>query len=199
MKDQRRIAIFDVGGVLCRGVVRPKVRDLARKYALDEKRMMEKARELRPCVDLGSIVEQEFWIRLLASQGVACEPDDLELRSYAVPNPGIPEMFARIPTEEIRLAILSNDSIELFQTRAVALGICDRLDVIVVSAAVGVKKPDPRIYDCVLDALEAPAESCFFVDDKPENVAAGREKGLDAHLFNSVRELESQLGLNGAR
>lgn len=195
MKDQRRIVIFDVGGVLCSDAIRPKVSDLIQKYGLSGERTMEKARALRPHVDLGTLGEQEFWIRLLASQGVAYEPEDLNLCSYAVPNPGISELFTRMPEDEFRLGILSNDSIELFQARVAALGIRKRLDVVVVSAAVRLKKPDPRMFDCVLGAFDAPAERCFFVDDKMANVVAARKKGMDAHLFSSVRELEIQLGL----
>lgn len=51
-------------------------------------------------------------------------------------------------------------------------------DTIVLSGEVGLRKPDPRIFSLALDRIGLPAESCVFVDDLADNVAAAIELGL---------------------
>jgi epoxide hydrolase-like predicted phosphatase len=59
----------------------------------------------------------------------------------------------------------------------------DAFDVMVISAEVGVVKPDPRIYQHTLSALEVePAES-VFIDDFIENVEGARAVGMRAIHF----------------
>ncbi len=54
----------------------------------------------------------------------------------------------------------------------------ERIDVVVDSSAVGVRKPDPAIYLHALAELGAPAERVAFVDDMEANVEAARAVGM---------------------
>lgn len=51
------------------------------------------------------------------------------------------------------------------------------------SYRMGVRKPDPRIYEMALEELGVPGEQCFFIDDLEENVQAARASGIQAHRF----------------
>lgn len=42
----------------------------------------------------------------------------------------------------------------------------------------GLWKPDPAIYQAVLDELGLPPEKVLFLDDNPDNVASAREVGI---------------------
>ncbi len=73
----------------------------------------------------------------------------------------------------------------------------DAFDVMIISAEVGLAKPDPRIYRLALEQLEvAPAES-VFLDDFPENVAGARAVGMQAIQFiqpeQALQELKQLL------
>ena len=52
-----------------------------------------------------------------------------------------------------------------------------------LSYQIGTRKPDPLIYRHVLEALDTPAEQCFFIDDRSENIDSAREAGIHAHQF----------------
>lgn len=66
-------------------------------------------------------------------------------------------------------------------------------DVMVISAEVGLAKPDPRIYRLALAELGAPAESAIFVDDVAENVAAARALGLHAIQYQSAAQVVAEI------
>ena len=51
------------------------------------------------------------------------------------------------------------------------------------SYKMGVRKPDPRIYEMALEELGVPGEQCFFIDDLADNVSAARKMGIHAHQF----------------
>jgi putative hydrolase of the HAD superfamily len=52
------------------------------------------------------------------------------------------------------------------------------------SYELGYHKPDEQIYRAVLEHLNATPEECFFLDDRPENIAGARAVGFDAHVFS---------------
>ncbi len=59
----------------------------------------------------------------------------------------------------------------------------DLFDDIVVSAEVGIAKPDGRIYAMAAKRIGLPAADCVFVDDLEPNVAAARGAGMTGVHF----------------
>jgi len=57
----------------------------------------------------------------------------------------------------------------------------------------GTKKPSPCIFKAIARRLEAPAEACVFVDDKPRNVAGASETGMTALHFADAETLRRDL------
>ena len=53
-----------------------------------------------------------------------------------------------------------------------------------VSADVGLVKPQPEIYRLLCRQFGLNAEECFFVDDSPQNVEAAIYVGMDGFVFN---------------
>ncbi len=66
--------------------------------------------------------------------------------------------------------------------------IADAFDHIVISAEVGVVKPDPRIFHMALDGLNVTPRESVFIDDFDTNVRAAREVGMQTILFRSVEQ-----------
>jgi putative hydrolase of the HAD superfamily len=59
------------------------------------------------------------------------------------------------------------------------------------SITLGARKPDPRFFTNALRGVPAGLGPRLFVDDRPENVAAARRSGLDAHLFRGASGLRA--------
>lgn len=51
-------------------------------------------------------------------------------------------------------------------------------DHIIESSKAGVRKPEPRIYEMMLEALALPASACIFLDDLGVNLKPAREMGM---------------------
>lgn len=66
-------------------------------------------------------------------------------------------------------------------------------DAVIISAEVGLVKPDPQIYQLALDGLDLPAAACVFIDDFPRNVDGARAAGLHALLFESPEQIQRDL------
>lgn len=63
----------------------------------------------------------------------------------------------------------------------------------VVSADVGLLKPDPAIYRVLLDRNGLAAGQCIFIDDSAANVQAARDLGMEAVHFHGPDALRQTL------
>lgn len=99
---------------------------------------------------------------------------------------------------QYRTALLSNAWPDLRDLIENQWGFADAFDEIVISAEVGLAKPNPEIYQLTLGRLQVDPEQAVFIDDFQENVEAAREARLHAIHFHSpeqaLRELFVLLG-----
>ena len=66
-------------------------------------------------------------------------------------------------------------------------------DGIVVSGEEKVAKPDPKIFEILLERYHLKAENCIFMDDSAANVAAAEALGFNAILFDNVDNVKSRI------
>lgn len=69
----------------------------------------------------------------------------------------------------------------------------DLFDTVVISAEVGVMKPEARIYSIALEQAGVKAEAAVFVDDVQANVDACQALGMKGILFNDPLGAMDQL------
>ena len=101
-----------------------------------------------------------------------------------------------------RMAILTNNVREWEALWRSKLPLDEIFELIVDSAWVGMRKPDPRIYLLTIERLGdgLGPNQCLFVDDNELNVEAARELGMLAVQFhsNSQAIVEIRQALDGA-
>jgi putative hydrolase of the HAD superfamily len=72
-------------------------------------------------------------------------------------------------------------------------------DHIIESARIGLRKPDPRIYEMMTDALGVDPKACVYLDDLGVNLKPAREMGMITIKVVSapqaIAELEAATGL----
>lgn len=66
-------------------------------------------------------------------------------------------------------------------------------DSIVISGAVGVAKPDRRIFELLLAQIGRPASECLLIDDSAANIAAAQALGFQTIHFHSPTQLAEEL------
>lgn len=91
------------------------------------------------------------------------------------------------------LGMLNNESLELNDYRIATFGLRDYIDVFFSSCYVGFWKPDPEIYQLALHVTQRDASECVFIDDRPLNVEAARQTGMNAIRFESPEQLVTEL------
>jgi len=109
------------------------------------------------------------------------------------PIEGSVEILADLRRAGLRLAALSNWSAEKFPIARSRYEFLAWFDTIVISGELGISKPDPRIYQHLLESTGFEPESTVFVDDGPANVEAAAALGLTALLFRDPGTLRADL------
>jgi putative hydrolase of the HAD superfamily len=96
------------------------------------------------------------------------------------------------------MAMLTNNVREWEPLWRSMLPVDDVFELVVDSAFVGMRKPEPQIYALTLERLGLPAEACAFVDDLEINVDAARSLGMAGIVHRdtaaTVTKLDELLG-----
>jgi putative hydrolase of the HAD superfamily len=108
----------------------------------------------------------------------------LRFEAFADAAPALADIRAR----GMRVVVVSNWDYSLSEVLE-QVGLGDELDAVVVSAVVGAKKPDRRIYDAALAAAGCgPAEALHVGDSVVDDVAGARAAGIEAVLLQREGE-----------
>lgn len=109
--------------------------------------------------------------------------------------PGMRDLINELHGLNYEIYGLTNWSMETFPEAREHFGILQMIDRYVVSGAEGMVKPDPRLFQVLLDRYGLRAGECTFVDDNPDNVAAARKMGMNGIVFTGADELRKELGI----
>lgn len=202
-----RALIFDMGGVLLRTESLEPRQRLAAKVGLSLEELYKLIFESEEdrLVQLGIITPEVRWQHVAQQLGL----DDEEIANFRR------EMFAgdvldmelvnyiRSKRGRYKTALLSNAPARLETMLRNEWHIADCFDVIVISALVGMMKPDPAIYRLTLNQLQVAPQEAVFIDDVRENVEAAAALGMHAIQFttrdDTLKELEALLQTDGAK
>ena len=96
-------------------------------------------------------------------------------------------------------AIITNNVAEFGDGWRGLLPVDELFDAVIDSCEVGIRKPDPRIFEIAMERMQVtnPAEA-VFLDDYPANVAAAEALGLntvlvDADMASVIARLDEAL------
>jgi epoxide hydrolase-like predicted phosphatase len=197
-KPNIRALIFDFGGVLMRTVDRGPRRRLASRFGLsvDELEELVFGGPDSLLADTGGMSSEERWRRV---------SQRLDLPTKQAADSFVREFFSgealddrlvdhiRMLHREYKTALLSNASDSLDRFVREELGLEEVFDVIIISALVGVRKPDALIYQLALERLGVSAGEALFVDDLADNVEGARKLGLQAIQFRTKQQFMEDL------
>lgn len=71
--------------------------------------------------------------------------------------------------------------------------VADEFDDLIISAEVGLVKPDRRIYELAVQRLGVLPEEAVFFDDMPANVQGAQVAGLKAYQYTDVEQAKDDL------
>src|SRR5438046_1417444 len=156
-------------------------------------------------LEKGEISEAEFLSSLEGALGgdVTLEGFGDRYFEHLHPNEEMIELMRRLRDRGLRMALLTNNVREWEPLwRAKLPDIDEIFEVVVDSAFVGMRKPEPGIYELTLERIGGVApEAALFIDDIEVNCDAARQLGLHAVHYRdaeqAIREVEAALSAPG--
>lgn len=191
-----RAVFFDFGGVIQRTEFQSPRQRLAERFGIDyddlERLVFASASARRASV--GGITEEAYWSEVLerlkrpASELPAIKDEffggDIVDRALLD--------FIRSLRGGFRTGLITNawSGMRAFLQKQ---GLLALFDDVVISAEVGVAKPEAGIYHIALEQAQVRAEEAVFVDDVQANVDACRQVGMKGILFDDPSHVMRQL------
>jgi len=97
------------------------------------------------------------------------------------------------------LYALSNWSVEKFELIRPRYRFLEYFQAVLISGSVGIAKPDPRIFQLLLDTIGRDAAKCVIIDDSSTNILIAQELGFRTIHFQSPDQLRLELNAMGFR
>lgn len=192
------VILFDVGGVLLTNSWDVKQRAAAAAhFQINLTDLEERHAEVvelweRGAVNMGTYLDVAiFYERRSFSRDefVAYMLD----QSRLLPNGAMGILKELAGSRQYLIGSLNNEARELNEYRFKTFGLRDCFQLALTSCYVGLRKPDPAMYQRAIDILGRPAERILFIDDRPENIAGAKDVGLTAVRFTDAGALRLKL------
>jgi putative hydrolase of the HAD superfamily len=146
-------------------------------------------------LERGEITEAEFLARLerafaaVLGRDVSLHGFGEQLMAAMEPNQELFDHYAALRAERgLRFALCTNNVREWEARWRALLPIDELFEVVVDSAFVGTRKPEPEIYAITLERLGLPAEACAFIDDLEPNVDGAKTAGMHGIVHRDTAE-----------
>jgi epoxide hydrolase-like predicted phosphatase len=204
MSQPRRYTalLVDFGGVLTTSVW-DSFADFCREKGLDEGTVKRLFREdpdaladLRG-LETGELEEAEFERRFADRLGLDDATDLIEsMFRGMLPEESIVAAVRAAHASGVKTGLISNSWSTSHYDRDM---LAELFDDAVISADVGLHKPQPEIYRLAAEHLSEPPEACVFVDDLRENCEGAEAVGMTAVLHRdpaaTVARIEELFGI----
>ena len=195
MKNRIKAIIFDVGGVLQLGNPSFKHPHVHNFIAKELKINLDQYFDSIDTVYANSIegkVSEEKALSLM-SRNLKTTPSKLRklyFKSYKknyTLNKKLLDFAFRIRKQGYKTAILS-DQWWLSKKALFPRSFYDKFDAAIVSCDVGVRKPNPKIYQITLKKLHVIPKAAIFIDNQKWNIKPAKKLGMKTILFKDNKQ-----------
>jgi putative hydrolase of the HAD superfamily len=148
------------------------------------------ARELLTGLEIGAVSEKDFGIGIGRVLGVPPESLIDRLMADARPDPVMFGVVRAARAHGIATGLVSNSwGLSRYDIEEMD----DLFDGVIISARVGIRKPDPEMYRMGAAALDLEPAQCVYVDDLGGNLKPARALGMATVLHRDVPTTVTEL------
>lgn len=188
--------IFDLGGVYFTDGTKQAIHSISEKYNIPPEKIKAVPKgELGTQYRTGEITADIFWEKAKNYWGIIASSDDLAnmwLKGYE-PIDGTANLIQRIKKAGHELLFLSDNVKERVEYLSEKYNFLPNFKDGVFSHEAGIRKPNPKIYQLVLEKASNIAENCVYIDDKLELLEPAKKLGMEAVQFIDPNQVESEL------
>jgi putative hydrolase of the HAD superfamily len=185
MQDLRAV-IFDLGGVVIDSplhAIRRYERELGIPVGTVDRVVLETGpRGAWSRLERGELAmpefQRDFEAELRAVGHVISAADMLARIAECEPRPAMLEAIRRIRARGLRTAALTNNWVNEERAAEPTHALAEVFDAFVESSKVGLRKPDPRIYELACRELGVAPREAVFLDDIGRNLKTARALGM---------------------
>jgi len=195
-KADKPVIVLDVGGVLVDFDLKPLIGALSKNHG--EKASFPSLANIDKLflpVQTGEATLDDIIPELNASLGVSMAPSEWRAISCSIFTgevPGMKEVLLQLKTDFLLVAL--TNTVEVHWTFLLkTYDILKLMDGYIVSYLEGVAKPDPAIYQIVVDRYCDGGLPHLYTDDLPEYVEAARQIGWRSEVFRSPSQFKNQV------
>jgi len=188
--------VFDFGNVIGYFDHARAIEQLARHAAVPAEAIRERlfTHELEEAYESGRIGTPALLAHARSLCGFRCSDAEIEsaFANMFWPNEDICGMVPLL-NSRYRLFVLSNtNDMHCRWFRRQFAETLSYFDGLVFSHEVGIRKPQPGIYEHCLRLMGCRPAECVFIDDLPRNIAAARECGWHGIVYTNAKALRRE-------
>ena len=191
-----RAVLWDLGGVLLRREGFSRREELATRLGItraDLERLILRRPDQGVCE--GERVSKKHLEAVCATLGLSADEMSAFRAAfwgdYRIDFNLVDYIYSLRPRFQTALLCNAWEDVRSFLTKK--LQIADAFDHLIISAEVGLEKPDARIYHLALELLDVAPHESVFLDDSLRNVQAARDVGFHAIHFRKPEQALAEL------
>jgi putative hydrolase of the HAD superfamily len=142
--------------------------------------------------NLGLISQQDFHDEITERLNISLNKYYTAVRSAEQPHFELLEYIEELH-KHYKTAVLSNANVGVVERKIGESWLKRCFDVSIISAEVGVMKPEPRIYEMAAEKLGVVVDECVFIDDRKVYCEAAQQVGMQAILYKNLVQLKHDL------
>lgn len=186
--------LFDLGGVIVNWHNRWFIEEISQQFNLKQEELNQQFNANLKDISTGVIAEKEFWQRIgeqLQSEELSNTQESLldkVFRKRMSFNDKMIELSKNLEKNGITVGILSNTEHVTYSVVEDLLSL-NHFKHKFLSYKIGHLKPEPQIYQHVIENVPFQKEELLFIDDLESNVESAKISGIDAVQYSDFNEL----------
>lgn len=197
MSNDVTVIFFDVGGVLLsNGWDRESRRAAADRFDLDWEDFQDRHDQVSAPFETGALDLATYLERTVFYRSRPFDRSDFAdfMKAQTEPIPESLEVLSDLSASgNYLLATLNNESRELNEYRIDRFRLREHFSMFLSSCYLGVRKPEPEIYEMAIAITQQPAGQCLFVDDRELNLECAVTAGIRTIHFRDAEGLRASL------
>ena len=182
---------FDLGGVIVRTEDKTARTNLAAEFGMNYAEMDKFVFECKTAAlaSIGKVTEEEHWLDITRRlDKPATEMPRIRDAFFGgdLVDPNILSLLRSLRNTH-KTGLISN-AWDGLRPWIISQKLDDAFECLIISAELGIAKPDAGIYQYALEKLDVKPEQAIFVDDVEKNIAACEALGMHGVLFNNSQQ-----------
>jgi putative hydrolase of the HAD superfamily len=175
--------IFDCFGVICD----PVINGWYKEHRLKKGFVDDNFKKMLIQSDLGKLSENDIFEYIMKYEDINFSKEELrnEIDSYLTLDTKLADIIKKLKSKGYKTVLLSNSNSTFFERKVYSTypEFKNLFDEIIISASIGMVKPNKEIYMHTLDKINSKPEESLFIDDSKENVDGAIDVGINGYLY----------------